>query len=96
MQSPDIWSDSARASKLGQEIRDIKDIFSKFEKWDNIIDDCNYIPNSHINLRDFQLRIKEEVDDIYSDGRRFAGVVLPTGAGKSFVAMAEIATLPRK
>ena len=56
----------------------------------NIIDDCNYIPNSYINLRDYQLRIKEGVDDIYSDGRRFAGVVLPTGGGKSFVAMSEM------
>ena len=56
----------------------------------NIIDDCNYIPNSHINLRDYQLRIKEGVDDIYSDNRRFAGVVLPTGGGKSFIAMAEM------
>ena len=56
-------------------------------KYLNVIDDCNYIEDSYINLRDFQLRIKEEVDRIYSDNRRFAGVVLPTGGGKSFIAM---------
>lgn len=41
MQSPEIWSDTNKASKLGQKIRDIKDNISKFEKWDNIIADCN-------------------------------------------------------
>lgn len=52
--------------------------------------DSNYIPNSQINLRDFQQRIKNDVDSIYADNRRFAGVVLPTGGGKSFIAMAEM------
>lgn len=41
MQSPEIWSDSNKASKLGQEIRDIKDVLAKFEKWDVIISDCD-------------------------------------------------------
>ncbi len=55
-----------------------------------IFKDSNYVPNSHIYLRDFQQRIKNETDRIFNEGRRFAGVVLPTGGGKSFVAMAEM------
>ncbi len=51
MQSPEVWSDSVKASKLGQEIKDIKDIFSKFERWQNIIDDCN----TSIELGDIDL-----------------------------------------
>ena len=77
----------------------IEDNISKLNKESNPItlnryfgieNDVNYVPNSSINLRDYQLRIKHRVDDIYSSDRRFAGVVLPTGAGKSFVAMAEL------
>lgn len=55
-----------------------------------IYDTENFIPGTNLNLRDYQLRIKNDVDRIYNDGRRFAGVVLPTGGGKSFIAMAEM------
>lgn len=41
-------------------------------------------------LYEHQLEAVNGVDDIYSDNRRFAGVKLPTGGGKSFVAMQEI------
>ncbi len=41
MQNPDIWSDTAKVSKLGQEIKEKKDIISKFENWQAVIDDCN-------------------------------------------------------
>ena len=55
-----------------------------------IFNDSNYVPDSQICLRDFQQRIKNDVDRIYSNDKRFAGVVLPTGGGKSFIAMAEM------
>ncbi len=41
MQNPDIWSDNAKVSKIGQLIKEKKDILEKFSTWDNIIDDCN-------------------------------------------------------
>ena len=41
-------------------------------------------------LRDYQQETVDNVDRIFADGKRFAGVVLPTGAGKSFVAMTEM------
>ena len=41
MQNPDIWTDSAKVSKIGQLIKEKKDILNKFKHWDNVIDDCN-------------------------------------------------------
>lgn len=77
----------------------IKDNFSVFNRDINaltlnnylgIFTDSNYVPNSQICLRDFQQRIKNDVDKIHSNNRRFAGVIVPTGGGKSFIAMAEM------
>lgn len=61
-----------------------------FNHYFGIDEDVNLIPNSFLNLYDYQMRIKQTIDQLYADGRRFAGVVLPTGGGKSFVAMAEM------
>lgn len=41
MQNPDIWSDNARVSKIGQLIKEKKDILEKFKHWDDVIQDCN-------------------------------------------------------
>ena len=41
MQDPNIWSDNSKVSKIGQDIKDKKEILSKLEKWSNIIDDCS-------------------------------------------------------
>ncbi len=40
MQNPDIWNDSEKVSKVGQEIKEIKDSIEKLQKWEQIIDDC--------------------------------------------------------
>lgn len=55
-----------------------------------IFTDSNYVKDSKLCLRDFQQRIKLDVDEIHSNNKRFAGVILPTGGGKSFIAMAEM------
>lgn len=41
MQNPTIWADTAAVTKIGQEIKDKKEIISKFENWNMIIEDCN-------------------------------------------------------
>ena len=41
MQKPEIWSDSEKASKLGQQIKDRKDVLVKFDNWNQVIEDCN-------------------------------------------------------
>lgn len=60
-----------------------------------ILDNSYMVPNTHIVLREYQEAAVNGVDDIF-ETNRFAGVVLPTGAGKSFVAMAELAKFQKK
>lgn len=40
MQAPDIWSDKDRVSKLGAEIKDIKENLSRINRWQGILDDA--------------------------------------------------------
>ena len=54
-----------------------------------IKDNNNFVPTSNINLRDYQKLAVDRVDEIF-ENKNFAGVVLPTGAGKSFVAVTEM------
>lgn len=55
----------------------------------NIRDDLNEVAGSTIKLRDYQQETIDNIEEIYKE-KRFAGVVLPTGAGKSFVAITEM------
>ena len=55
------------------------------------IKDNDYIvKGTKIKLRDYQKEALDNVGRIYGNGKRFVGVKLPTGAGKSFVAMSEM------
>ena len=47
------------------------------------------VKTTRIQLRPYQQRATEKVDEIFKD-ERFASVILPTGAGKSFVALAQL------
>lgn len=40
MQSPDIWFDKDKVSKLGAEIKEIKESIALFEKWHSALDDA--------------------------------------------------------
>ncbi len=57
MQDPNIWTDSKKVSKIGQDIKDKKEILSKLKKWSNIVEDCNIA----IELSDFAL-----IEDSYN------------------------------
>ena len=51
MQKPEIWSDTSKATKIGQQVKDIKDIFNKFNFWDSVIvDTCAEIELSDEDL----------------------------------------------
>ena len=54
-----------------------------------IRDNNNYVPTSNINLRDYQQLAVDRTNEIF-ETKNFAGVVLPTGAGKSFIAITEM------
>ena len=51
MQNPDIWNDSEKVSKIGQEIKEIKDNLEKLQNWMQIIDDCE----TSLELGDIEL-----------------------------------------
>ena len=52
-----------------------------------IEDDLNEVKDTYIKLRDYQIQTVNAINSLYNSGKRFGGVVLPTGAGKSFIAM---------
>lgn len=41
MQSPEVWSDKDKASKLGAEIREIKDNIERLDRWQTVLDDSS-------------------------------------------------------
>ena len=41
MQSPDIWNDSEKVSKIGQEVKEKKEILDKLNGWEQVIDDAS-------------------------------------------------------
>ena len=47
------------------------------------------VKNTEIQLRPYQQRAVEKTDEIFEENR-FASVILPTGGGKSFVALAQL------
>ncbi len=51
MQNPQIWSDNAKVSKIGQEIKEKKELLQLLDKWAEVIDDCN----ASIELKDNDL-----------------------------------------
>ena len=40
MQAPDVWSDQNKVSKLGTEIKEIKENISFLDRWSSAIDDA--------------------------------------------------------
>ena len=90
------FEELSKASDLEQIIsKNIPNLNSRIQpiRMDKLIgieDNQNEVEGTNIKLRDYQVEAVENVDNIYASGKRFAGVILPTGAGKSFVAMTEM------
>lgn len=91
MQNPDIWSDTAKVSKLGQEIKEKKDIISKFENWQSVIDDCNasielsdsdLIEDSLAQLKDLSKDLEKfELEQMLSGEYDSADAILTINSG---------------
>ena len=58
MQNPDIWSDKEKVSKIGQEIKEKKEILEKLNSWTQMLDDSE----ASIELQD-----KELIETSYKD-----------------------------
>ena len=41
MQNPDIWNDSEKVSKIGQEVKEKKEILDKLKNWQQVIEDAS-------------------------------------------------------
>ena len=65
------------------------------DKYLNVSDKDYHIPGTFMELKKYQKPVVEEVGRIF-EKRNFAGVILPTGAGKSFVAMAYLLENPKQ
>jgi len=91
MQNPDIWSDTAKVSKLGQEIKEKKDIISNFENWQSVIDDCNasielsdsdLIEDSLAQLKDLSKDLEKfELEQMLSGEYDSADAILTINSG---------------
>lgn len=91
MQNPEIWSDTAKVSKLGQEIKEKKDIISKFENWQSVIDDCNasielsdsdLIEDSLAQLKDMSKDLEKfELEQMLSGEYDSADAILTINSG---------------
>ena len=57
MQSPEVWSDKSLASKLGTEIKELKDNIEKIERWVSVLEDAQVA----LDVEDNEL-IKESFD----------------------------------
>ncbi len=58
MQNPDIWSDKEKVSKIGQEIKEKKEILEKLNSWTQTLDD------SEVSI---ELQDKELIETSYKD-----------------------------
>ena len=56
MQSPDIWSDKDKSSKLGGQIKDLKEILGLLTSWQNVIDDTKVA----LEIEDIELLTESE------------------------------------
>lgn len=51
MQNPEIWADTEKVSKLGQEVKEKKELLDNLAKWQQIIEDCE----TALELKDAEL-----------------------------------------
>ena len=56
MQSPDIWSDKEKSSKLGGQIKDLKEVLGLLNSWGNVISDA-YVA---LEIEDVELLTESE------------------------------------
>lgn len=91
MQDPLIWSDKDKVSKIGQQIREIKETFEAFSGWDTIledavvaleIEDTELIGESFSKLKDVEVELsKFELRKMLSGEYDTADAILTVNAG---------------
>ena len=65
MQSPEFWSDKNLASKLGSEVKELKENLSKLSEWQTILDDAQVsleVQDADLILESYECLKKLEKD----------------------------------
>ena len=91
MQQPDVWSDKDKASKLGAQIREIKENLAFLDKWQGVLDDASVaveiedddlIEESTRNLKEMETALdKFEIKQMLSGEYDEADAILTINAG---------------
>lgn len=91
MQQPDVWSDKDKASKLGAQIREIKENLTFLDKWQGVLDDAfvaveieddDLIEESSKNLKEMETALdKFEIKQMLSGEYDEADAILTINAG---------------
>lgn len=91
MQQPDVWSDKDKASKLGAQIREIKENLTFLDKWQGVLDDASVaveiedddlIEESSKNLKEMETALdKFEIKQMLSGEYDEADAILTINAG---------------
>ena len=91
MQQPDVWSDKDKASKLGAQIREIKENLAFLDKWQGVLDDASVaveiedddlIEESSKNLKEMETALdKFEIKQMLSGEYDEADAILTINAG---------------
>lgn len=69
MQAPDVWSDKSKVSRLGSDIKEIKENISLIEGWQSVIDDSEVA--LEIQDEDLITESYEKVEEISKDLDKF-------------------------
>ncbi len=91
MQKPEIWTDTSKVTKIGQQIKDIKEILNKFNNWDSVIEDSlaalelmdeDLIKDSSNQLKNINSEIEKfELEQMLSGEYDTADAILTINAG---------------
>lgn len=91
MQNPEIWSDTSKVTKIGQKIKDSKDILNKFNSWNSVIEDSiaaielmdeDLIKDSSNQLKNITREIEKfELEQMLSGDYDSADAILTINAG---------------
>ena len=91
MQEPSIWSETEKVTKIGQEIKDKKDILKKLRTWSSVIDDCTvaielqdleFIKDSYEHLKNLEKELEKfELEQMLSGEYDSADAILTINSG---------------
>lgn len=91
MQSPDVWNDTSKVSKIGQEIKELKSVIEKLQTWQQIIEDSTVsleigdneiLEQCYLDLKTLDIELEKfELQQILSGEYDSADAILTINSG---------------